>query len=137
VRPEGAGQRASSRFYRDRVPCRALTQLERRNIHLAAGPQAYLLAMFGVASLMRKTDDPGAAQEDDCWALIEEGVYIDGNATLEAAMPVFDRSGAHYIPVVTLGGEGEPPELWGALFHVDALKVYNRALADTAAEEHG
>jgi len=27
--------------------------------------------------------------------------------------------------------------LWGALFHVDALKAYNRALADTAAEEHG
>ncbi len=114
-----------------------LTQLERRNIHLAAGPQAYLLAMFGVASLMRKTGDAHAAPEDDCWGLIEDGVYIDGNATLEAAMPVFDRSGVPFIPVVTLGGEGEPPELWGALFHVDALKAYNRALADTAAEEHG
>lgn len=114
-----------------------LTQLERRNIHLAAGPQAYLLAMFGVASLMRKTGDEHAAPEEECWVLIEDGVYIDGNATLEAAMPVFDRSGVPFIPVVTLGGEGEPPELWGALFHVDALKAYNRALADTAAEEHG
>jgi len=37
---------------------------------------------------------------------------------------------------VTLGGEDEPPELWGALFHVDALKAFNRALAATAAEEH-
>ncbi len=114
-----------------------LTQLERRNIHLAAGPQAYLLAMFRVAGLMRKTGDAGAAPEEECWALIEDGIYIDGNATLEAAMPVFDRSGVPYIPVVTLGGEGEPPELWGALFHVDALKAYNRALAETAAEEHG
>ncbi len=114
-----------------------LTQLERRNIHLAAGPQAYLLAMFGVASLMRKTGDEHAAPEEDCWTLIEDGVYIDGNTTLEAAMPVFDRSGVAFIPVVTLGGEGEPPELWGALFHVDALKAYNRALAETAAEEHG
>jgi len=114
-----------------------LTQLERRNIHLAAGPQAYLLAMFGVASLMRKTGDEHAAPEEECWVLIEDGVYIDGNATLEAAMAVFDRSGVPFIPVVTLGGEGEPPELWGALFHVDALKAYNRALADTAAEEHG
>jgi CIC family chloride channel protein len=26
--------------------------------------------------------------------------------------------------------------LMGALFHVDALKAYNRALAATAAEEH-
>lgn len=114
-----------------------LTQLERRNIHLAAGPQAYLLAMFGVAGLMRKTGDAGAAQEDECWALIEDGVYIDGNATLEAAMPIFDRAMVPYIPVVTLAGEGEPPELWGALFHVDALKAYNRALAATAEEEHG
>ena len=38
-----------------------LTQIERRGIHLAAGPQAYLLAMFRVASVMRKADDPRAA----------------------------------------------------------------------------
>ncbi len=113
-----------------------LTQLERRNIHLAAGPQAYLLATFRVAKVMRKMDDPRAAKEDACWELIEEGIYIDGNATLESAMPVFERSGAAFIPVVTLGGEGDPPELWGALFQVDALRAFNRALAATAAEEH-
>ena len=28
------------------------------------------------------------------------------------------------------------PVLQGALFHVDALKAYNRALAATAEEEH-
>ena len=33
-----------------------LTQLERRNIHLAAGPQAYLLAMFRVGLVMRPMD---------------------------------------------------------------------------------
>ena len=113
-----------------------LTQLERRNIHLAAGPQAYLLAMFRVAKLMRKMDDPHAADEDKCWELIEDGIYVDGNATLESAMPIFDRSGVPFIPVVTLGGANEPPELWGALFQVDALKTYNNALAATAAEEH-
>ncbi|HSG54307.1 MAG TPA: chloride channel protein, partial [Paracoccaceae bacterium] len=113
-----------------------LTQLERRNIHLAAGPQAYLLAMFRVAKVMRGQDDPMAAAEDACWQLIEDGIYIDGNATLEAAMPIFDRSGVPFIPVVTLGGEDQPPQLWGALFHVDALKTYNHALAATAAEEH-
>ena len=113
-----------------------LTQLERRNIHLAAGPQAYLLAMFRVANVMRKPDDPHCAASDDIWAAIEEGVYIDGNATLEAAMPVFERTNRRFIPVVTLGAEGEPPEILGALHHVDALKAYNRALAATAAEEH-
>ncbi|WP_127116177.1 chloride channel protein [Shimia sediminis] len=113
-----------------------LTQLERRNVHVAAGPQAYLLCMFRVASVMRPKEHPRAASEETCWELIEQGIYIDGNATLEVAMPMFDKAGLQFIPVVTLGGEGEPPELWGALHHVDALKAYNRALAATAAEEH-
>ncbi len=112
-----------------------LTQIERRGIHLAAGPQAYLLSMFTASRIMRQMDDPRAAPEDRCWDLINEGTYVDGAATLEAAMPIFDQSGARFIPVVTLSADA-PPELLGALFHVDALKAYNRALAATAAEEH-
>jgi CIC family chloride channel protein len=34
------------------------------------------------------------------------------------------------------GGDDTAPELMGALFQIDALKAYNRALAATAAEEH-
>lgn len=113
-----------------------LTQLERRNIHLAAGPQAYLLSMFRVAKVMRPMDHENAANEEKCWELIEQGIYIDGNATLESAMPVFERANISFIPVVTLGGEDQPPELWGALYQVDALQAFNRALAATAAEEH-
>lgn len=111
-----------------------LTQLERRNIHLAAGPQAYLLSTVRVASIMRGLDHPRAASEDSCWDLIEDGLYVDGNMTLEAVMPMFEQSTARFLPVVTLRGEGDPPELWGAVFHVDALKAFNRALSDTAAE---
>ncbi len=113
-----------------------LTMLERQGIRLAAGPQAYLLATFKVASVMRAKDAKRAAPEDRCWDLIEEGTYIDGNATLEQAMPIFEATNATYIPVVTLGGEDSPPELWGALFQVDALRAMNRALADRSAEEH-
>ena len=113
-----------------------LTQLERRNIHLAAGPQAYLLATVRVAKIMRPPDAPNSAPEEICWELIEQGVYVDGNATLETVMPIFESSGALFIPVVTLRGEGDPPELWGSVFQVDALKAFNRALAATAAEEH-
>ena len=113
-----------------------LTQLERRGTRLAAGPQAYLLAMFRVERLMRGPDHERAAKDEQLWELIEDGIYIDSNATLEAAMPVFDRSAVPFIPVVTLKGEGQPPELKGALFHVDALKAYNRALAAVSAEEH-
>ena len=113
-----------------------LTQLERRNVHLAAGPQAYLLATFKVSAIMRDMDDARAANEEACWALIREGIYLDSKATLEQAMPVFDRGNPVFIPVVSLAGEGASPELQGALFQVDALRAMNRALAATAAEEH-
>ncbi|MEM7752815.1 MAG: chloride channel protein [Pseudomonadota bacterium] len=114
-----------------------LSQLERRNIHLAKGPQAYLLSLFRVANVMRKPDAPDAADDDALWRAIEEGTWVDPNATLETALPLFDKTTRPFIPVVTVGAEGEAPQIHGALFHVDALRAYNRALAATAAEEHG
>ncbi len=113
-----------------------LTQLERRNIHLAAGPQAYLLSMFRVANVMRSPDDPRAAPDDAIWEAIEAGHWIERNATLETAMPVFEETNRQFLPVLTIGEEGEAPQIHGALFQVDALRAYNRALAATAAEEH-
>ena len=113
-----------------------LTQLERRNVHLAAGPQAYLLSTLRVADVMRDLDHKRAAPEEDLWEMIGNGSYIDGNATLEQAMPIFEASNQMFIPIVTLGGEDSPPQLWGALFQVDALRAMNKALSATAAEEH-
>ncbi|MDU8911152.1 chloride channel protein [Aestuariicoccus sp. MJ-SS9] len=112
-----------------------LTQLERRNVHLAAGPQAYLLAMFRVQGVMRKPGDPGFADEEACARMIEQGLFVKAGATLETALPLFDKSGVAFLPVVQ-GGEDGAPVLQGALFHVDALKAYNRALAATVEEEH-
>lgn len=113
-----------------------LTQLETRGVHLAAGPQAYLMSTVRVAAAMRRIGEKGTAQDAGLWDLVEDGIYIDGNATLDAAMAIFEQSQVSFIPVVTIAGEGEPPELWGALHHVDALKAFNRALAAAAAEEH-
>jgi len=113
-----------------------LTQLERRGVHLAAGPQAYLLSMFRVSNVMRKPDHPRAASDEAIWQAIEAGYFIDPNATLEDAMPIFEETNEPFLPVVTLGAEGEPPTVQGALFQMDALRQYNRALAATAAEEH-
>lgn len=113
-----------------------LTQLERRGVHLAAGPQAYLLSMFPVAAVMRKAGDPGMAEERACLEMIEDGISVETTATLEAALPMFDRAGVPFVPVVLPAQKGAEPQLVGALFHVDALKTYSRALAATAAEEH-
>ncbi len=113
-----------------------LTQLERRGVHLAAGPQAYLLGTFKVASVMRALDHPRAADAEACAALILEGTYVFEDKTLDQAMPILEASGSNFVPVVAPAKGDGPPELRGALFQIDALRAFNRALAATAAEEH-
>ena len=113
-----------------------LTHLERRGVRLAAGPHAYVLSMMRVQRVMRVKEDPDAAPEDHCWQMIEDGIYVDAGATLEVAMTIFDRTSARFLPVVQIPGEGAPPELLGAVFHVDALRNYNLALAEISREEH-
>ncbi|MEM7319025.1 MAG: chloride channel protein [Pseudomonadota bacterium] len=112
-----------------------LTQLERRDIHLAAGPQAYLLAMFRAGSVMRPLGSERCATKEACQTLIDSGLWIEARATLEAAMPVFEREDVEFLPVIIRGEDGDL-DLLGAVYHIDALKAYNRALAATAAEEH-
>jgi CIC family chloride channel protein len=113
-----------------------LTQLEKRDIHCAAGPQAYLLAMLRAGAVMRPLGTPRCASVDACMPLVEDGLCIRASSTLEAAMPIFDRADLPFLPVVVHEDGADTPEVIGALYHVDALKAYNRALAATAAEEH-
>jgi len=112
-----------------------LTQLERRNVHLAAGPQAYLLAMLRAGAVMRPLNDPRSITNEQAQELIGQGLCVKASATLEAAMPYFDRDDIPCIPVVIVNDDGSESPV-GALYHIDALKAYNRALAATAAEEH-
>ena len=107
-----------------------LTQLERRGVHLAAGPQAYLLATIPVIAHLRPAPDDG------CKSLIQQGLFLDRKATLEQAMPLFDRSGAAFLPIVFLDKGSDTPTVLGVLYQLDALRAMNRALSDTAAEEH-
>ena len=113
-----------------------MTQLERRGVRLAAGPHAYVLSMMRVSRVMRTRDHERAAPEEECWQMIEDGIYVDAGATLEVAMTIFERTSARFLPVVQIGGEDAPPELLGAVFHVDALRNYNSALAEISREEH-
>lgn len=84
---------------------------------------------------MRPLGDPRSITKEEAQGLIEQGMCIQASATLEAAMPYFDRDDIPCIPVVILEKDGSETPV-GALYHVDALKAYNRALAATAAEEH-
>lgn len=113
-----------------------LTLLERGGKHVAAGPQAYLLSLYTAQVVMRGKDSPGAASIEACQQLMESGMMVGPETTLEHALPIFEDTGHGFLPVVMQGKDGKEPTLLGALFHVDALSAYNRALAATAAEEH-
>lgn len=114
-----------------------LTQLERRNIHLAEGPQAYLLSLFSAEAVMRPISGAKPSRRRRCDKLIAADQFLYSDATLESAMPMFESLGRKYLPVLRRPtGEEEEPELLGTLHVVDALKAVNRALAETAREEH-
>ena len=105
-----------------------LTQLERLGVHMAAGPQAYLLATFSIRGLMCDVED----KKDSAEVMMAQGLVADVDATLEEAMPLFSQSDTGFIPVVGADNAG----LLGVLYEVDALRAFNQALVETAREEH-
>ena len=127
-----------------------LTQLDRRGVRIARGPE-WMLSTVGVARVMRPVGEtpwtppeggapPLGAQpwdEPALWDLADRGFALDPSDTLERAMPLFAAAGAAALPVVTPGSDGDRPRLWGALHEADALKAWNRILCATSAEEHG
>lgn len=115
-----------------------LTQLERRGLHLSGGPQGYLAATMPVEHLMRQCGAEDGAPETACWALVEQGVFLRREDTLEHALPMFDRLRGGFLPVVEGAvSDTSEPELLGALFQSDALRAYSRVLEDELREEHG
>ena len=113
-----------------------LTQLERRGVHLAAGPQAYLGETIRLSAILRPADHRRAAPEATCREMIGEGTMLGETQTLETALRTFETTGADFIPVIRRRPGEDEPELLGAVFQTDALRAYARALADIAAEEH-
>ncbi|MCB2137420.1 MAG: chloride channel protein [Rhodobacteraceae bacterium] len=113
-----------------------LTQLERRGVHLAAGPQAYLAETIRLATILRPLGATRGAPEARCREMMAEGTVLGEHQKLETALRLFERTGADFVPIVGQGGSEGAPKLLGAVFQTDALRAYAKALADTAAEEH-
>ncbi len=110
-----------------------LSILKRRGVHLADGPQTWLLSTISVGRLMRALGADDGPSETVAQALLEQGVSLTSGETLDAAMGIFERGEVDYIPVVSTD---EPPQILGAVFEIDALKALNRALSAVAREEH-
>ncbi|MEM0989982.1 MAG: chloride channel protein [Pseudomonadota bacterium] len=112
-----------------------LTQLERRGLHLSDGPQGYLSSTMRAKHLMRHRGAENCAPDSGCWELVAQGAVLRPDDTLERALPMFEQLNGAYLPVVAGGGK-ENGDLLGALYHVDALRAYNRRLEEELREEH-
>lgn len=112
-----------------------LTQLARRGVKIAQGPQEYLLQMVGLGAVIRRPGAPGALPLSVLESLAADGMTVDRDALLKEALLRFRRTGASHLAVTAPDAEGAP-QVVGCLGHVDALKAYNQAMAAIAAEEH-
>jgi len=113
-----------------------LTQLKRSDLDLTAGPRAYLLPTLPVSRILRPMDSVRSPAPDECRKMIADGRYLEANANLETAMRIFETGRETFLPVATTEGDGAHPRLLGTVFHVDVLRAYSRAMAETLAEEH-
>ncbi|MEL6979715.1 MAG: chloride channel protein [Pseudomonadota bacterium] len=117
-------------------------QLARRRLNLSAGPQTFLLPSLKVRGLMRARGAEDGASDTRAWELVRQGAFLTMDDTLDTAFPKFANGKLPFLPVIEAPGavhgaeETAGPQLVGALFYVDALKAYNRALVEMHAEEH-
>ncbi|WP_374422982.1 chloride channel protein [Paracoccus sp. (in: a-proteobacteria)] len=114
-----------------------LTQLERRGIRIAEGPQVWLPQKMRVTAVMRALGTRDAPSADLLRNMVAAGQWIAEGERLDFALRRFDEAGAAFLPVIQPARDGAEPEILGALYHVDALRALNTALAAAAAEEHG
>lgn len=120
-----------------------LTQLENRGVRVAEGPQVWLPQKMRIAALVRAPGAADAPSPDLVRNMAAAGRVLTEGMPLDRALREFDRTGAAFLPVIRPPESGADeaataePEIIGAVYHVDALRALNQALADTAAEEHG
>lgn len=120
-----------------------LTQLENRDVHVAEGPQVWLPQKMRITAILRPMDSEHAPALDLTQKLVASGQALTEAMRLDEALREFDRLRAAFLPIIRPPeppAEGEPtpePEIIGVVYHIDALRALNQALAETAAEEHG
>ena len=106
-------------------------QLERSGMPLAGGRQAHLLRTVKVGELLRPFGLPHAATEEECARLVALGCTLSSDASLGQALELLGREKIEFAPVLSPTGD-----VLGAVFHSDALRIYNRAFAKSYSEEH-
>jgi CIC family chloride channel protein len=90
-----------------------------------------------VTAVMKALGTRDAPSADLLRNMVAAGQWIAEGERLDFALRRVDEAGAAFLPVIQPARDGAEPEILGALYHVDALRALNTALAAAAAEEHG
>lgn len=105
-------------------------QLEMRGLFIHDGPQRHLLRQVRVKDFMTPTDESGEQVAFDT----ELGeTFLKPSWTLEYALRTFDTGGHSTLPVVA---DEDESIIIGWAHQTDALRYFNSALMEAAAEEH-
>ncbi len=105
-------------------------QLEMRGLFVQDGPQRYLLRQRRVADFMKpiEPDDENRIFDPEIGS-----TFLKPSWTLEFALRTYDNGGHFSLPVVD---ETDETKIIGWALQTDALRYFNRALAEAAEEEH-
>jgi CIC family chloride channel protein len=112
-----------------------LAQLALAGVNIIEAPRTYATRSMKVGAYMRLRGDEDGAADSACDALIAQGVFLRRDASIPAALALFDQVKRPFIPIIDASEEGSTDTV-GALYHVDALKALNRLYAATYREEH-
>ena len=111
-------------------------QLERRGVNLTVGPEGYLLVKYLVSDLMRPLVKLSPSRRAKLQKVLAKGIYVTPQMTLDKVMPLFEDGKVKRLPVILAEGDHKNATLLGALYYVDTLNLANKALSETALEEH-
>ena len=82
---------------------------------------------------MVEQDEQRLLAQKKCLA---KGIYVTPQMTLDKVMPLFEGGKVKRLPVILAEGDHKNATLLGALYYVDTLNLANKALSETALEEH-
>ncbi|MCI4664057.1 MAG: chloride channel protein [Neomegalonema sp.] len=112
-------------------------QLARRGVDLIADPEHEVLPGLKAGAHMRWRDSETGASDAAAWELARQGVYLHPKDDFRRAFKRFRGGKLTFLPVLDPNtSPADPGALLGALYYVDALEAYNRALVKLHEEEH-
>ena len=107
-------------------------QLSKRGLSVQEGPHQEIMRSLLVRDFITMLEENVAAQ-DKVRDAQNQPDWLTANDTVETALRMFDRTGRHRLPVVSMGDE---TRIVGWAERMSAMDAFNKALIERHVEEH-